>query len=205
MGEREPPDPVLEAIVRVIKLTRRSLAFTAAAMLLAGCATPGPELRQNSNPAANFGSYRTFGFLSPLATDTAGYQSLLTARLKDATRRGMESKGYVYSESNPDLLVNFFVNIEDKQDIRTTPGMTYGGGYYGYRRGMYGGISTTQVETVNYKEGTLTIDVVDAKQKVLAWQSTAEGRISREARKDPGPRIDAVVAEMMAPLPAAAR
>jgi len=191
--------------VKIVDLTRRSLACAAAAMLLAGCATPGPELRQASNPAANFGSYRTFGYISPLATDKAGYQSLLTARLKDATRRGMESKGFVYSESSPDLLVNFFVNIEDKQEIRTTPRTTYGAGYYGYRRGLYRGISTVEVETVNYREGTLTIDVVDAKQNMLAWQSTAEGKISKEARKDPGPRIDALVAEMMAPLPSAAR
>lgn len=191
--------------MKIVDLTRRSLACAAAAMLLAGCATPGPEVRQASNPAANFGSYRTFGYISPLATDQAGYQSLLTARLKEATRRGMESKGFVYSESSPDLLINFFVNIEDKQEIRTTPGATYGAGYYGYRRGLYRGISTVEVETVNYREGTLTIDVVDAKQNMLAWQSTAEGKISKEARKDPGPRIDAVVAEMMAPLPPAAR
>lgn len=193
--------------MKTIRWTLSCATFAVAAVLLAGCATPGPDLRQSSNPAANFGSYRTFGFISPLATDKAGYQSLLTARLKDATRRGMESKGYVYSESSPDVLVNFFVNIEDKQEIRTTPGMTMGAGYgyYGYRRGMYGGISTTEVETVNYKEGTLTIDVVDARQKALAWQSTAEGRVSKEVRKNPGPKIDEVVAQMMTSLPPAGR
>jgi hypothetical protein len=74
-------------------------------------------------------------------------------------------------------------------------------GYYGYRSSMYYGMSTPQVETVNYKEGTLTIDLVDPAQKALVWSSTAEGRVSKEARKNPGPAIDAVVAEMMGPLP----
>ena len=170
-----------------------------------------PTIRRDTNPAATFGSYKTFGFLSPLATDKFPYESLLTQHLKDATRQAMESKGYVFSTSAPDLLLNFYVNIQDKQDVRTTPGsaayMGYGypGGYYGYRTGYYRVFNTATVETVNYKQGTLTIDLVDAKQKVLAWTATAEGRISSSALKDPGPAIDTLVTNMMSSMPAALR
>ncbi len=136
-------------------------------------------------------------------TDKPGYESVFTARLKDSTRRAMESKGYKYSDSDPDLLLNFFANVEDRQEVRSTPtSMSAGAGYYGYRRGFYSGYSTTEIETVNYKEGTLTIDLVDPRQKVLVWQATAEGRVSSKARKNPGPAIDAIVTELMAPLPA---
>lgn len=180
------------------------LAGTAA---LAACAS-GPEIRSDTNPSARFSQYATFAYFSPLATDKAGYESVLTARLKDATRRSLEAKGYVYSEASPDLLVNFYANVEDKQEIRsysTGPTMGVGYGYYGYRRGYYAGWSTgTDVQTVNYKEGTLTIDLVDAKEKMLAWQGQAEGRVSKEARKNPGPAIDAVVAEIMSAVPARA-
>ncbi len=95
--------------------------------------------------------------------------------------------------------------------MRTTPGsaayMGYGypGGYYGYRTGYYRVFNTATVETVNYKQGTLTIDLVDAKQKVLAWTATAEGRISSSALKDPGPAIDTLVTNMMSSMPAALR
>src|SRR5271163_2541650 len=142
----------------------------AAAVLITACAAP-PTIHRDTNPAATFGSYKTFGFLSPLATDKFPYESLLTQHLKDATRQTMESKGYVFSTSAPDLLVNFYVNIQDKQDVRTTPGSAayagygYPGGYYGYRSGYYRVFNTATVETVNYKQGTLTIDLVDAKQK----------------------------------------
>jgi hypothetical protein len=169
----------------------------AAAAVVAGCES-GPEIRRDTNPSANFGAYKTFGFYPQLATDRAGYESVFTARLKESTRRQMESKGYVYSETNPDLLLNFYANIEDKQEIRSTPVSM---GYYGYR-GFYGyGMSTSQVETYEYKEGTLTIDLVDPKAKILVWNATAEGRVSKEARKNPGPAIDAVVMELMRPLP----
>jgi hypothetical protein len=175
----------------------RHALLTLAVAVLAACAT-GPEIRSDTNPTANFASYRTFGYFTPLATDRAGYESVFTSRLKEATRRVMESKGYVYSETDPDLLLNFFANVQDRQEIRSTP---VSAGYYGYRYGYYGGFGTAEIETVNYKQGTLNIDLVDAKKKILVWQSTAEGRVSSKARKNPGPAIDAAVTEMMAPLP----
>jgi len=182
----------------------------AATVLISACENT-PTIRRDTNPAATFSSYKTFGFLSPLATDKFPYESLLTQHLKDATRQTMESKGYVFSTSAPDLLVNFYVNIQDKQDVRTTPGSAayagygYPGGYYGYRTGYYRVVNTATVQTVNYKQGTLTIDLVDAKQKVLAWTATSEGRISSSALKDPGPAIDTLVTNMMSSMPAAVR
>jgi hypothetical protein len=184
--------------MRILPLNLRTGALVAAIFLLAACAS-GPEIRHDTNPSANFAGYRTFGFFSPLATDKAGYETVFTGRLKDATRRAMEARGYVYSEAGPDLLLNFYANIQSKQEIRSTPVSM---GYYGYRSGYYGGFSTSEIETVNYEQGTLSIDLVDAARKLLVWQATAEGRVSKETRKNPGPAIDAVVAEMMAPLPA---
>lgn len=187
--------------MRAIVAPRRTAMSAVAAALLVACAT-GPEIRRDINPAADFASYKTFGYFSPLATDrAAGYESVFTGRLKGATRRVMESKGYVYSETTPDLLLNFFANEQEKQEIRSMPTM----GYYGYRRGYYGGFGMSTIETVTYREGTLTVDVVEAKRKLLVWQAVAEGSVSNEARNNPGPAIDAAVSEMMAPLPAAGR
>jgi hypothetical protein len=195
--------------MRVFPFHARLYALAAAATVLTSACATGPAIHRDTNPAATFSSYKTFGFLSPLATDKFPYESLLTQHLKDATRQAMESKGYVFSLGTPDLLLNFYVNIQDKQDVRTTPGSTafvgYPGGYYGYRRGYYGVVNTATIETVNYRQGTLTIDLVDAKQKVLAWTATAEGRVSNDAIKDPGPAIDTLVTNMMTPLPSVHR
>jgi hypothetical protein len=186
-------------------------ALAATVTVLVSACTNTPTIHRETNPASTFGSYKTFGFLSPLATDKFPYESLLTQHLKDATRQAMESKGYAFSTSAPDLLLNFYVNIQDKQDVRTTPGSPtyvgygYPGGYYGYRSGYYRVFNTATIETVNYKQGTLTVDLVDAKQKVLAWTATAENRISNGALKDPGPAIDTLVTSMMSALPSAVR
>jgi hypothetical protein len=184
-------------------LFRNALIAVATILAVTACSS-GPDIRREVSPSANFGAYKTFAFFPELATDRAGYETVFTGHLKAATRRNMEAKGYIYSEQNPDLLLNFYANVEDKQELRSTPVSMgyYGGGYYGYRSSMYYGMSTPQVETVNYKEGTLTIDLVDPAQKKLVWSATAEGRVSKEARKNPGPKIDAVVDQLMEPLPA---
>src|SRR5690606_28303682 len=123
-------------------------------------------------------AYRTFGFFDQVATDKAQYSTLLTTRLKSAVRTQLEKNGYTYSENDPDLRANFFVKVADKQDIRSTP-QPMGPGFYGYRGyGAWGGYP--DVETVNYKEGTLSVDLVDAKKNQLVWEGVATGRLSKD-------------------------
>src|SRR6476659_11041614 len=106
-------DATLRTIERDIRPRRRAMFRHAArawslGLLLAagGCAT-GPTIESNYDHTANFGAYRTFGYFSPLGTDKTGYSSLVTQELKNATRREMEARGYAYSETAPDLLLNF--------------------------------------------------------------------------------------------------
>ncbi len=169
-------------------------------IVAAGCAS-GPDIRVDADPAVRITDYRTFAYFSPLATDKAGYSTLVTSRLKEATRREMEKRGYAYEEANPDLLLNFQLNVEERTEIRSTPSAGVGYGYYGYRSyGVWGGYPQ-DIQTTNYKQGTLNIDVVDAKRKALVWQSVAEGRIKKESMKNPGPAIDRVVPLLMADFP----
>lgn len=183
-----------------ISIRALTAAFVAAA--LAGCAS-GPEIRVDQDPAANMTAYGTFGFFEPLATNKAGYSTILSSRLKDAARRELETRGYEYDAVNPELLVNFNLNIQDKTEVRSSPNMSAGYGYYGYRAGMYGAWSgyPYDVETTNYKQGTLTVDVVDAGRKELVWQGVAEGRVSKKAIENPGAAIDAVMPQIFAKFP----
>ena len=106
------------------------------AALLSACAT-GPSIRSDYDQKADFSRYRTFGYMSPLGTDKAGYSSLLTERLKDATRGQMEMRGYVYNTADPDLLINFNGKLQQKTQVTQAPPAI--GPYYGYRSGFYGG------------------------------------------------------------------
>jgi hypothetical protein len=169
------------------------------ALIAAGCAT-GPTVRVDKDPSANLADYKTFAFYDQVATDRARYSSIMSARLKEATREQLERLGYVYDENSPQLRVNFFLNITDKQEIRASTGP---GGFYHYRAGSYRVWSSYpyDVDTVEYKAGTLSIDLVDAKNHALVWQGIAEGKVPRDAVKNPDATVDSVVADIFKKFP----
>ena len=178
------------------------LALLATGLLLSACAT-GPKVRSNTAPGANMLSYKTYTFPAKLGTDRGDVQTPLTGYFKEAVRREMDARGYQFVESgDADLWVNFHVNAKDQTDIRSSPSMNYGVGYYGYRGGMYGGYGGgTDVTTVHYKVGTANIDVVDARKRELVWEGIAEARLTDKMMKDPRTAISNVIAEMFLQYP----
>jgi len=95
------------------------------ALLLTACAT-GPRVSTDSDPQADFARYRTFAFHQPLAIETRGYSTLLSAQLKDEARKQMESRGYVYDEAAPDLRVNLNAFVEEKANVVAIPDVDFG-------------------------------------------------------------------------------
>lgn len=170
---------------------------------LAACAS-GPDIRVDGDPNVNISGYNTFGFFKSVSTDAAGYSTILTTRLKDATRRELEKRGYTYKDTDAELLVNFNVNVINKSEIYSTPSTGMGYGYYGYRSGMYGAWSgyPQDIETRNYRQGTLDIDVVDAAKKALVWQGVAEDRVTKKMSENPGATLDSIVTQILAGFPA---
>jgi hypothetical protein len=169
-----------------------------AAVLLAGagCAT-GPAVLVDQDPNADLRSYRTFGFFDDVATDRdTRYSTLVTEHLKKATRTELERLGYVYVESAPELRVNFFLNVQERQEIRATPTTA---GFIGPR--LYGAWGGYDVQTVQYKAGTLSIDLVDARRNSLVWQGHVEGRVRKEAIENPSSALGKIVAEIFSNFP----
>lgn len=175
-----------------------------AAGVLGGCATnPARTITIDQDRSADFSAFRSYGFPVELGTDRAGYSTLITSYFKQAVDREMQKRGFYYSHSDPDLLVNFFANVRDVTDIRRSPQVALGYGYFGYRYGLYGAWPHYQdsVETVHYKVGTANVDIVDADRSQLIWEGVAEGRLTRDAMQNPQAAIDAVVAELFMRFP----
>lgn len=173
-----------------------------AVSLLAGCSTsPVSKTSADYDRSADFSAYRTFGFFDTLGTDAAGYESLVTQTLKSAVRHEMETRGYRHSEAEPDLLVNFNARLAQQTRVSQTPAPPPM--YYGYRRGYYGGWGGYGYETRvdQYVEGTLNIDIVDARRKQLVWEGVAIGRVTDKARQDRQAAINTAVAEIFAKYP----
>jgi hypothetical protein len=182
---------------------RNSLMGAVAVLLIVaqGCAT-APKVRAEYDHATDFARYRTFEFVSPLTTDKLGYSSLVTQQLKAAVTTQMEQRGYKLS-ATPDLLVNFSGRLQDKTSIESSP--SYSGSYYGYRSGYYGawpGYSMgSDVYTVNYTEGTLNVDLIDAQTMKMVWEGVTVGEIKQKHLKDREGTINKAVGNIFAKYP----
>lgn len=175
-----------------------AIPLLASLALLAGCAT-GPQIYTSSDPEGNFTGYRTYNFADPLGTDRPEYSSLLSQYLRTAVSRELAARGYQRSD-NPDLLVNFYTESKEKVQSTTTAGPGLGG-FYGWRTGYYGVWGGYETRVTQYTEGTLVIDIVDARRSQLVWEGIAVDRVREENRRNPQASIDQAVAQVFAEFP----
>lgn len=157
-------------------------AFLVASLLLLAACASGPKIKADYDPSVDFSQYETFNFFKPLGIENPNYSSLLGQMFRDSITRQMEQRGYTLSD-DPDLLMNVSAILEDKTKVTTYNDPMYGG-YYGYRRGFYdpwyGYGYGTQTHVSQYTEGTVNIDMVDARAKRMVWEGIAVGRVDEE-------------------------
>lgn len=157
------------------------------AILLAGCASK-PTIETDYDHTVDFSEYKTYGFFNPLGIENPNYSSIYGSIFRDAIGKEMESRGYTKSDK-PDLVINVSGRLKDKTRVTATSD-PFMGGYYGYRRGVYGawggygygyGAST---HVSQYTEGTINVDVVDRAQKRMVWEGVAVGRVNEKRTSD---------------------
>lgn len=184
--------------------THRLSAWLLAAcslLVLAGCAT-GPRVRTDFDPQADFARYKTWAFYQPIAMEEPGYSTYLTDRIKADIRREMDARGYAFDDKSPDLRVNFQGIVEDKTDVYSVPRADYQL-FYSYRARRYYAVPFWYDETQvrNYREGTLTVDLVDAARNRLVWTGSAIGRVTRKTPQERMQDSDRAIAEIFLRYP----
>jgi hypothetical protein len=182
--------------------SRQFAVATFSAIVFAACATTGAKIRSNADASTDFTQYRSFAFVSPLGTDRANYESLVSRALKSAARRELEARGLGYDEAAPDLLVNFSGRLDEKLRVSPSPSLSVGMGYYGYRHGIYGTWPLYRETDVDqYTQGTLNVDVVDARRRQMVWEGVAVGRVTQRTRDNLEAEINSVIPEIFAKFP----
>jgi hypothetical protein len=168
--------------------------------LLAGCTT-GPAIRSNMDTSVDFNRFSTFGFFEPLATDREGFQSLISQQLIASTERELVARGMQRADSNPDLLINFSANLDQRLRVRQAPAVP-AGGMNRHRRGFYNTWPMyQQTEIRQYTKGTVGIDVVDASRKQLIWEGFAIGRVTQQTMNNISPVLNDAVVEIFGEFP----
>lgn len=123
--------------------------------------------------SVDFTQYKTFAFMKS-GIDKVEISDLDKKRILNAIDQQLQSKGFTKSET-PDLLVNIFTKSREEISVNQfNAGYGYGWGW-GWNPYMYGGHTTVSSST----EGTLYIDLIDAKKKELIWQGEGTGTLSK--------------------------
>jgi hypothetical protein len=179
------------------RLLRRLAAPALLALLLApACASV--RVSVDYAEQEDFSTYRTFTWLPRPQERTGDYRidnPLLDERIRSAVERNLAAKGYQQVvDRAPDFYVAYHLRIEEKIDVYTV-----NRGYVDYW-GYYVAVPETRVR--QYDEGSLVIDIADARKKQLTWRGVAVGRV----REDPTPeqttkRVDEAVSEILERFP----
>ena len=185
-------------------LSTRLLGLLAATIVVAGCAST-PTVRSDYDKSADFGRYRTFGFIDQ-AGGPGDSKSLVMQTLEAAATREMIARGYTLATENPDLLINFNGKLEDRTDVQSVPGPTYGptwgyGGWYGAPYGGWGVAASTQVTTRHYQVGTLVMDIVDRERRQVVFQAGIERTITKEIQQNRDKALNAAVVKLFSAYP----
>ncbi|UQD54977.1 DUF4136 domain-containing protein [Flavobacterium sp. K5-23] len=138
----------------------------------------------------DFSQYKTYAFHKQ-GIDKVQISELDKKRILRAIDAELSKKGMSKSE-NPDLLVNIMTKERERLDVNQfNAGWGYGWGW-GWNPYLWGGQSYVTSST----EGTLFIDLIDAKKKELVWEGEGIGYLS-ENRDNKEKQINEYVAKIL--------
>ena len=127
---------------------------------------------------ADFTTYKSYAFYKT-GIDKAQISDLDKKRILKAIDAELSSRGFVKSE-DPDILISIFTKEKEQVDIYNNYWGGYGWGWNPYYWGPGWGGNNVSTRT----EGSLYIDLIDAKNKELVWQGKGIGNLGNIENMD---------------------
>lgn len=144
----------------------RIFGFLILTLFIASCSV---NVHTKHDKTVDFSRYKTFCWLNGCEFTYSGptylNDSLLREKIKNAIIAEMNSKGLVHDESNPDLLLDFHISVENESSVV----------YHHHDEDSYQFKPFAEPEVINYLKGTIVIDMVDKQDAKMVWRSEAIG------------------------------
>ena len=152
---------------------------------------------------ADFNDYKTYAFYKT-GIDKAQISDLDKKRILRAIETEMSTRGFSKSQQ-PDILVSIFTKEREQVDVYNNFGLGWGWGWGGfYNPWIWGpGWGWNAGPNVSTRtEGSLYIDLIDAKNKELVWQGRGVGTLNNTKSIDKKEqRIREFVSEILSEYP----
>lgn|SRR5699024_4631486 len=163
------------------------LLFTA--LLVTSCSSV--RVVHDYDKEVDFSKYSSFAFYKP-AIDEVKISDLDKRRILRAIENELTQKGMTKS-SSPGVIVSIYTKEQERVDIY----QHYNYGWWGPYYDPFGPRSHISRTT----EGTLFIDILDAKSKVLIWQGIGYADISAKDSERKEKKIQEIVAKILNSYP----
>ncbi|MDE0562005.1 DUF4136 domain-containing protein [Algoriphagus sp. NF] len=134
--------------------------------------------------------YQTFDFFETTGPEEPGTNFNQNVQfLQKTITEKMEERGLRRERSNPDLKINLGMTVQDKVQTRETNLATDPFMYTGQRNYTW---SVREVPVNTYKEGSLTMHLVDNKSNEAVWIGTIDRALPNKEKNLPATIQDAV-------------
>lgn len=173
-------------------------------VVLAACSSV--KITTDYDKTIDFTQFKTFEYYGWADESDKILNPLEKERIERSFGDELRARGLEYVESDGDLMVALYIMTQEKTQYNaTTTGMGYSGYYghgpgWGWGSGYRVGMATTTVSEYNYTVGTLVIDMFDAENERLIFESIATGTVD-ENPQNREKNIPKTVARIMAPYP----
>ncbi|MAP55517.1 DUF4136 domain-containing protein [Altibacter sp.] len=171
----------------------KALKFLPLLLLFVAASCTTVRVATDYDRQANFSTYNTYAFYKP-GIDKAKISDLDKKRILRAIDTELSAKGMNKSET-PDILVSIFTKERERVDVYNN---NFGFGW-GWNPWWFGNGYNTSVSTTT--EGTLYIDLIDAKTNELVWQGMGTSNLVTRNMDKKEERIREIVSEILAKYP----
>lgn len=184
-------------------VTVRTLWSMLLVVVLSGCSLM--QISSDYDTSADFAGLKTYSWITELPTagdDPSIDMPFIDERVRNAVNSQLDAQGYEKrSSSDADFLVSYHVAIDKKLAVSTMDeyyGTVIGPRWYHDTPRWYG----SEPYVYDYEEGSLVLDVIDAKTRKLVWRGTARAEIDRTAKAERRTkRINEAVKRILAQFP----
>lgn len=139
-------------------------------LLLGACSTSYTPVNDQATNY-DFSSINTYNIIGDDELKNPFISDIDRVRIDNSIDSTLQGKGKSQTtQSKADVLISYFVVTKDKVKVSGS----YSGGYYGHN-GCYrcvSGVSVNHINTRDYVEGTIIVDVIDQTSKQSVWRST---------------------------------